>query len=55
MQMVALPVFRRLHGCGQVIRILTIHNFTENYAFGGEGNAFESEFRLLRNHGYEVV
>lgn len=36
------------------MRILTLHNYTGNYAFGGEGKVFEDETRLLRDHGHEV-
>ena len=37
------------------MRILTVHNYPGHYAFGGEGQVFEDEARLLKDHGHEVA
>jgi len=36
------------------VRVLIIHNYPGDYAAGGEGNVFEDEARLLREHGHGV-
>ncbi len=36
------------------MKILLVHNYTQNYARGGEAHVFEDEIELLRAHGHEV-
>lgn len=36
------------------MKILLVHNYTQNYARGGEAHVFEDELELLRSHGHEV-
>jgi len=36
------------------MKILLTHNYTQNYARGGEAHVFEDEIELLRSHGHEV-
>src|ERR1700692_3677311 len=42
-----------VHGCGELVRVLVVHNYYQQP--GGEDQVFAAEAHLLESHGHEVA